>query len=108
VTSVAALINAGWLLILELLVAGAAADRLIAGTTRVDGLAVLAVSGAASLAMTVGAVILHGDADDDIPRSVNYKPPVPRGSGCPRPARRMPTEPWASLALHEVSLNRAN
>ena len=33
-TNVAALINGGWLLVLELLVAGAAVDRLITGTPR--------------------------------------------------------------------------
>jgi cobalt-zinc-cadmium efflux system protein len=62
-TSVAALVNAGWLLILELLVASAAADRLITGTPQVDGLAVLVVSGVAALVMAIGALILHGDAD---------------------------------------------
>lgn len=63
VTEVAALINAGWLLILELVVAGVAMDRLIAGTPQVDGLAVLIVSGIAALAMALGAAVLHGDAD---------------------------------------------
>lgn len=64
ITDVAALINAGWLLTLELVVAGIAADRLITGTAQVDGLAVLIVSGIAALAMALGAVVLHGDADD--------------------------------------------
>jgi cobalt-zinc-cadmium efflux system protein len=64
VADVAALINAGWLLLLELIVAGVAADRLVSGTSRVDGLAVLIVSGIAALAMALGAVVLHGDADD--------------------------------------------
>jgi cobalt-zinc-cadmium efflux system protein len=64
-TSIAALINAGWLLILELLVAGAAIDRLATGTPQVHGLPVLVVSGVAALVMTAGALILHGDADDD-------------------------------------------
>lgn len=63
-SSVAALVNGGWLLILELVVASAAVDRLIAGTPQVDGLPVLVVSGIAALVMTAGAVILHGDADD--------------------------------------------
>lgn len=63
-TSVAALINAGWLLTLELLVAAAAADRLISRTPQVDGLPVLIVSGIAALVMTVGALILRGDTDD--------------------------------------------
>jgi len=65
VTDVAALINAGWLLILELVVAGVAADRLINGTSQVDGLAVLIVSGIAALTMALGAAVLHGDAGDD-------------------------------------------
>jgi cobalt-zinc-cadmium efflux system protein len=64
VTEIAALINAGWLLILELVVAGVAADRLITGTPQVDGLAVLIISGIAALAMALGAAVLHGDADD--------------------------------------------
>src|SRR6266851_2444544 len=37
-SSLAALINGGWLLILELLVAGAAVDRLVTRTPQVDGL----------------------------------------------------------------------
>jgi cobalt-zinc-cadmium efflux system protein len=63
-TSVAALINSGWLLVLELLVAAAAADRLLTRTPQVDGLPVLVVSGIAALAMTVGALVLRGDVDD--------------------------------------------
>jgi cobalt-zinc-cadmium efflux system protein len=64
-TNVAALINSGWLLVLEVLVAGAAAYRLVAGTPPVDGLPVLIVSGIAALVMTAGALILRGDPDDD-------------------------------------------
>lgn len=64
-TSIAALVNAGWLLILEIVVASAAAGRLIAGASQVDGLAVLVVSSIAALVMAVGALILHGDAEDD-------------------------------------------
>ena len=60
---VAALINAGWLLLLQLFVAAAAAYRLAAGAPQVDGLAVLAASGAAAVTMAVGALILHGDGD---------------------------------------------
>lgn len=63
-TNVAALVNGGWLLILELVVASAAVDRLITGTPQVDGWPILVVSGIAALMMTAGAVILHGDADD--------------------------------------------
>lgn len=64
-TSIAALVNGGWLLVLELLVASAAADRLLTGTSQVDGLPVLVVSGIAALVMAAGAFILRGDAHDD-------------------------------------------
>jgi cobalt-zinc-cadmium efflux system protein len=63
-TSAAALVNAGWLLTLELVVVGTAMDRLITGTPQVDGLPVLVVSGIAALVMTAGALILHADPDD--------------------------------------------
>jgi cobalt-zinc-cadmium efflux system protein len=64
---VAALINCGWLLVLEILVVGAAAERLIARTPQVHGLPVLIVSGVAALTMTAGALVLHADPDDDDP-----------------------------------------
>jgi cobalt-zinc-cadmium efflux system protein len=64
-TSIAALVNGGWLLVLELLVAGAAVGRLITGTPQVDGLPVLVVSGIAAFVMAAGALILRGDAEDD-------------------------------------------
>ena len=64
-SSIAALINAGWLLVLELLVAGAAIDRLIRGSGEVHGLPVLVVSAIAALVMAVGVVVLRGDEDDD-------------------------------------------
>jgi cobalt-zinc-cadmium efflux system protein len=63
-TDVAALVNCGWLLILEMFVVAAAAYRLITHTPQVHGLPVLVVNGAAALIMTVGALILRGDADD--------------------------------------------
>jgi cation diffusion facilitator family transporter len=63
-TSVAALVNGGWLLLLELLVAIAAVDRLLTGTAQVDGLPVLVVSSIAALVMAAGALVLHADADD--------------------------------------------
>ena len=61
---VAALINAGWLLALQLLVAAAAAYRLVTGTPEVDGLAVLVVSGVAAVVMAIAALILGGGTDD--------------------------------------------
>jgi cobalt-zinc-cadmium efflux system protein len=64
-SSIAALINGGWLLVLEVLVASAAADRLISGTPQVRGLPVLVVSGIAALVMAGGALVLSGDGDDD-------------------------------------------
>src|SRR5262252_3284646 len=57
-TSIAALINAGWLLILELLVAAVALNRLLTHRVPVDGLPVLVMSGVAAVAMLVGAIIL--------------------------------------------------
>jgi len=64
-TSVAALINAGWLLILEVLVAVAALDRLVTHTVPVDGLPVLVMSGVAAVAMLAGALVLRADEDDE-------------------------------------------
>jgi len=64
-TSIAALVNGGWLLVLEVLVAIAAVDRLVTHTPQVDGLPVLVVSGFAAIVMAAGALILHGDAEDD-------------------------------------------
>ncbi len=63
-TSIAALVNGGWLLAAELVVASAAADRLLTRTSRVDGLPVLVVSGIAALAMGAGALVLRRDATE--------------------------------------------
>lgn len=63
--SAAALINAGWLLAFEVLVAADAINRLVTRTPRVAGLPVLIVSGIAAVAMTIGALILRDDDDDD-------------------------------------------
>lgn len=64
-SNVAALVNAGWLLVLEVLVVIAATDRLLHGTPEVHGLPVMIVSAVAALVMTVGALVLHGDGDGD-------------------------------------------
>ena len=64
-TKVAALVNAGWLLVLNVVIAGAAIERLAAGVRRVEGLPVLIVSGIAAAVMLAGAVVLGGDPDDD-------------------------------------------
>jgi cobalt-zinc-cadmium efflux system protein len=64
-SSVVALINSGWLLLFEVLVAVAAIDRLISGVPHVDGLPVLVVSGIAALVMVGGALVLREDGDDE-------------------------------------------
>ena len=64
-TDVAALVNCGWLLALEILIIGAAAERLLTRTPQVHGLPVLIVSGVAALTMTAGALVLQADPDDD-------------------------------------------
>lgn len=64
-SDVAALINAGWLLTLEVLVAIAAISRLVHGTQQVHGLPVLIVSSVAAVTMVAGALVLGGDADED-------------------------------------------
>jgi len=63
-TTIAALVNAGWLLLLCFFVVGDAVVRLTTGVTHVDGLPVLVVSGIAAVAMIAGALILGGDVDD--------------------------------------------
>jgi cobalt-zinc-cadmium efflux system protein len=66
-TDIAALINGGWLLILELAVAVTATDRLVTGVPHVAGLPVLIVSTVAALAMAIGALILRKDQADRRP-----------------------------------------
>ncbi len=62
-TRYAAALNAGWLLLLSLLVAAGAVQRLATGIHPVHGLPVLVVSGIASLVMLGGALLLGGDAE---------------------------------------------
>jgi cobalt-zinc-cadmium efflux system protein len=64
-TTVAALVNAGWLLILNITIAVAAIWHLAAGVHRVEGLPVLIVSAIAAVVMLAGAMVLGGDADHD-------------------------------------------
>lgn len=63
-TRYAALVNAGWLLVLTTLVAAGAADRLAHGVHHVRGLPVLVVSGVAAAVMVAGALVLGGDVDE--------------------------------------------
>jgi cobalt-zinc-cadmium efflux system protein len=63
-TTLAAAVNAGWLLVLSLLVVADAADRLVTGTHQVHGLPVLIISGIAAAVMAGGFLILGGDIED--------------------------------------------
>jgi len=63
-TALAALVNAGWLLILSLVVIAAGIDRLATSTHEVQGLPVLIVSGIAAGVMVGGALVLGGDVGD--------------------------------------------
>ena len=64
-TIVAALVNAGWLLILNIAIAVAAVQHLAVGVHQVKGLPVLIVSAIAAVVMLAGALVLGGDDDDD-------------------------------------------
>jgi cobalt-zinc-cadmium efflux system protein len=64
-TTVAALVNAGWLLILNTVIAATAIQHLSEGARRVDGLPVLIVSAIAAVVMLAGALVLGGDAEND-------------------------------------------
>ena len=64
-TTVAALVNAAWLLILNIAIIGVAIQHLAMGAHQVEGLPVLIVSAVAAAVMLAGALILGGDADDD-------------------------------------------
>ena len=63
-TAIAALVNAGWLLILNIGVLVAAIGRLVSGVPEVHGLPVLIISAIAALVMLTGALILGGDIDN--------------------------------------------
>jgi cobalt-zinc-cadmium efflux system protein len=64
-TNIAAVVNAGWLLVLNIAITVAAIQRLAAGTRRVEGLPVLIVSGIAASVMLAGALVLRGDPAQD-------------------------------------------
>lgn len=74
-TTWAALVNAGWLLVLTGLVGAGAIGRLVTGTGQVHGLPVLVISGVAAAVMVVGAFILGGDeeGDDDAGGALNIR-----------------------------------
>jgi cobalt-zinc-cadmium efflux system protein len=64
-THIAALVNAGWLLALNVWVVVAAIRRLVSGATEVHGLPVLIVSATAAVVMSIGAIIVGGDIDNE-------------------------------------------
>jgi cobalt-zinc-cadmium efflux system protein len=73
-TTIAALVNAGWLLILNTAIAIAAVQHLATGAHRVQGLPVLIVSAIAAAVMLAGALVLGGDdGDDDGGEDLNVK-----------------------------------
>jgi cobalt-zinc-cadmium efflux system protein len=72
-TLLAAAVNAGWLLVLSLLVAAGATGRLVTGAHEVHGLPVLIVSSIAAIVMVVGALILGGEVDDLDNGSLNMR-----------------------------------
>lgn len=63
-TNIAALVNAGWLLLLNVVIAVAAIQRLVTGTRRVEGLPVLIVSLIAAAVMLAAALVLGGNDDE--------------------------------------------
>lgn len=64
-TAYAALVNAGLLLVVVVLVFIAAAQRLLTGTGHVQGLPVMLAAGVAAIVMVAGALVLGGDLDQD-------------------------------------------
>ncbi|MDQ2849805.1 MAG: cation diffusion facilitator family transporter [Actinomycetota bacterium] len=81
-TTWAAAVNAGWLLILSVLIVVGSAVRLLGGTRHVQGLPVLVVSGVAAVVMLGGALILGGDIDDnDGDEDLNMRAVLPDTAG---------------------------
>jgi cobalt-zinc-cadmium efflux system protein len=64
-TRYVALVNAGWLFVLTLLVGAGALDRLLTGIHEVHGLPVLVVSTVAAAVMLGAALLLGGEVDHD-------------------------------------------
>jgi cobalt-zinc-cadmium efflux system protein len=73
-TTIAALVNAGWLLVLNIAIAVAALQHLATGAHRVQGLPVVIVSAIAAVVMLAGALVLGGDdGDGDGTEDLNVK-----------------------------------
>jgi cobalt-zinc-cadmium efflux system protein len=58
-TNVAAVINAGWMLVVSIAVVAGGVQRLVSGTPHVDGRPVLIASAVAAAAMLCGALVLR-------------------------------------------------
>ena len=72
-TAFAALVNAGWLLVLNVAIGVAAIWRLAAGTRHVEGLPVLIVSATAAAVMFTGTLILGGEPKTAIRRRMTAR-----------------------------------
>lgn len=73
--ALAAAVNAGWLLVLSILVIATGIDRLVTHPPAVHGLAVLVMSGIAAVVMVAAAVVLgiDFDADDDSDEALSHR-----------------------------------
>lgn len=71
--ALAAALNAGWLLVLSILVIATGIDRLIAGTPEVHGLPVLVMSGIAAVVMIAAALVLGIDFDGDDDEALSHR-----------------------------------
>lgn len=69
----AALLNAGWLLALNLAIVAGAVIRLARGTGHVHGFPVLVVSAVAATVMTAGALILGGDDETEDGGALSFR-----------------------------------
>lgn len=72
---VAVVVNAGWLLVLSVVVVAIGIDRIVARTGQVDGLPVVVMSAVAALVMSLAAVVLRVDfdADDDSGEALSHR-----------------------------------
>lgn len=71
--AVAALVNAGWLSLLSILIVAGAVARLIGGTPAVHGLPVLVASAIAAVVMIAAALVLRGDIDGEDDESMSLR-----------------------------------
>jgi cobalt-zinc-cadmium efflux system protein len=72
-TNIAAIVNAGWLLVVSIAVVAGGVRRLVSGTPQVDGLPVLIASATAAVVMLGGALILRGGTGDPEGEDLNVR-----------------------------------